>query len=188
MDTLLRRVGIYGIALAVLVTGFFLWRERVARGQVVAQTFLFTWPGDDGNVGTASSLELRWSRNAIAGTDTLSWWNAATRWTGTYPTPKVAGTADSVIVLGLPNDTVLYAAMKACDEVPNCSGFSNIAVGKTKDFVPPGRVSDLRFGALLKRLFRVREALAAEPDPPAVIQDLRTRDENPIDRLAIAGV
>jgi len=185
---MLKRFAIGALALAVLVGGFFLYRARVARGQVVSQTFLFTWPGDDGNVGTASSLELRWSRNAIAGADTLSWWNAATRWTGAYPVPKIAGTADSVIVLGLPNDTVIYAIAKVCDEVPNCSGFSNVAVGKTKDFVPPTPLGNLRFGALLERLFRPGAALAAEWAPPAAIGDLRMRDEKPIDRLAARRV
>jgi len=188
VDTFLRRVGIYGIALAVLVVTFLLWRQHVARGQVVAQTFLFTWTGDDGNVGTASSLELRWSKTAIAGIDTLSWWNAATKWAGAYPVPKVAGTPDSVIVLGLPNDTVIYAIAKVCDEVPNCSGFSNVAVGKTKDFVPPTPLGNLRFGALLERLFRPGAALAAEWAPPAAIGDLRMRDEKPIDRLAARRV
>jgi len=170
---MLKRFAIGALALAVLVGGFFLYRARVARGQVVSQTFLFTWPGDDGNVGTASSLELRWSRNAIAGADTLSWWNAATRWTGAYPVPKIAGTADSVIVLGMPSDTQIFAIVKACDEVPNCSGYSNVASGKTKDFVPPGRVTDLRLGELLGRLFRPREAMAAEWDPPAAVRNLR---------------
>jgi len=170
VDTFLRRVGIYGIALAVLVVTFLLWRQHVARGQVVAQTFFFTWTGDDGNVGTASSLELRWSKTAIAGIDTLSWWNAATKWAGAYPVPKVAGTPDSVIVLGLPNDTFLYYIAKACDEVPNCSGFSNVASGKTKDFVPPSPPGNVRLGTLLRRFLAPPPAFAREPDqvPPAV--------------------
>lgn len=170
------RLGTVLIAFAVagaIVAAVFFWRAHVARGQVVSQTFLFTWSGDDGDVGTASSLELRWSRNAIAGTDTLSWWNAATRWTGAYPVPKIAGTPDSVIVLGMPSDTQIYAIAKVCDEVPNCSGYSNVASGKTKDFVPPGRVSDLRLGELLRHLFRPREAMAAEWDPPAAVRNLR---------------
>lgn len=137
-----KRICIVALALVVLVVGVSLWRQ--ARGQTVAQTLLFTWPGDDGNVGTCAGLELRWSRNTIAGTDTLSWWNAATRFTGTYPVPRVAGTADSVQVTGLPSDSQLYAIVRAFDEVPNLSGFSNVAAFRTPDFIPPGRIQDLR--------------------------------------------
>ncbi len=131
------------LLLAAIGAGLVLWSVR-ARGQTVAQAMLFTWPGDDGNVGTCAGLELRWSRNPVAGTDTLSWWNAATRFTGTYPVPKIAGTADSVIVVGLPSGAQLYANMRAFDEVPNWSGFSNMAAFQTPDFVPPGRIQDLR--------------------------------------------
>jgi len=157
-------------AAGLLFAAWLFWSAEVARSQVVAQTILFTWPGDDGNVGTASSLDLRWSRNAIVGADTLSWWNAATKFTGTYPVPKIAGTPDSVIVLGLPNDTFLYYIAKACDEVPNCSGFSNVASGKTKDFVPPSPPGNVRLGTLLRRFLAPPPAFAREPDqvPPAV--------------------
>lgn len=165
------------VLLLLVVGGAVLWLlvSKPGESQVVSQTFTFTWPGDDGMTGTASSLELRWSTAAIVGTDTLSWWNAATRWAGAYPVPKVAGTPDSVIVTGLPNDTVVYAVAKACDEVPNCSGFSNVAVGKTKDFVPPAPPQNLRFGLW----FRPSEAMAAELSSPAVIRDLRM---GPLDR------
>lgn len=131
------------VVIGSLVGGPFFWRD-VVRGQTVSQTLLFTWPGDDGDVGTCAGLDLRWSRNTIAGTDTLSWWNAATRFTGTYPVPRVAGTADSVQVTGLPSDTQLYAIVRAFDEVPNLSGFSNVAAFRTPDFIPPGRIQDLR--------------------------------------------
>src|SRR6267154_566287 len=89
----------------------------------------WTAPGDDGNTGTASSYEMRYSENAV-GADTSAWWAAATS-VGTMPPPLRAGTRESFIVAGLPAATTLYFAIRASDEVPNVSGFSNLARKQT---------------------------------------------------------
>ena len=47
-------------------------------------TLSWTAPGDDGTVGRATSYEMRYSDQPVAGQDTLSWWNGATS-VGTMP-------------------------------------------------------------------------------------------------------
>lgn len=132
------------IALAVIIVivlAVILVRKPEA--QTVGQTLVWTAPGDDGNVGRASQYDLRYSTAPIVGVDTLSWWNAAIQATG-EPLPGIQGTTDSLRVLGLQPSTTYRAIIKAADEVPNWSGYSNVAVFTTADLVPPARIVDLR--------------------------------------------
>jgi Fibronectin type III domain len=126
------------IGLGLLATG--------AAAQTAADssvTLLWTAPGDDGNVGTASQYALRYRTVPISGTDTLTWWNAATPASG-LPTPRPAGSTDSVTVRSLQPLTTYYFIIRAADEVPNWSGFSNVAVKTTSgDATPPAAVADL---------------------------------------------
>lgn len=117
---------------------------NASKAQAVSVTMLWTAPGDDGSSGRASQYDLRYSTAAISGTDTLSWWNAATKVLSGLPSPGVSGTTDSVQVLGLSPSTTYRFILKAADEVPNWSGYSNVAVVITPDQVAPGRVTDLR--------------------------------------------
>ena len=105
-------------------------------------TLLWTAPGDDGNVGRATLYDLRYSTAPIVGTDTLGWWNAATLAVG-EPAPSPAGQTDSVRVLGLQPSTTYRFIIRAADEVPNWSGFSNVAIATTQDLVPPASIRDL---------------------------------------------
>jgi hypothetical protein len=95
-----------------------------------ADSVVLAWTatGDDGNSGRASSYEMRYSENPVAA-DTAAWWASATS-AGTMPAPLLAGTRESFIVAGLATATY-YFAIRASDEVPNVSGFSNIAVKQT---------------------------------------------------------
>ncbi len=117
-----------------------------AFGQTAADsTLTLTWtaPGDDGTVGRATTYDLRYSKTAISGTDTLTWWNAATRATG-LPAPSPAGSKDSCKVNGLTPLTTYYFIIKTADEVPNWSGYSNLAVKTTTgDTTPPAAIADL---------------------------------------------
>lgn len=107
----------------------------------------WTAPGDDGTTGTATQYALRYRTVPITGTDTLSWWNAATPVTG-LPVPRVAGSTDSVRVRGLIPSTTYYFILRTADEVPNWSGFSNFAgVTTTGDLVPPAAIADLAITA-----------------------------------------
>lgn len=106
-------------------------------------TLLWTAPGDDGDVGTASQYDLRYRTTPISGTDTLTWWNGATPVTG-LPTPHPAGSTDSMVVRGLQPLTTYYFIIRAADEVPNWSGFSNVATKTTSgDATPPAAIADL---------------------------------------------
>jgi hypothetical protein len=116
-----------------------------ARGQTTTTsvTMLFTATGDDGSVGQASRYDLRVSTTAV-GTDTLSWWNAATVVNLAGKVPSAPGTADSVSVPNLVPGTRYYAILRVGDEVPNWSGYSNVAIIDLRDLVAPSRVADLR--------------------------------------------
>lgn len=94
-------------------------------------TLEWTAPGDDGLVGQASGYDLRFSTNAISGTDTLTWWNNASSATA-LPSPSPAGSTDQAQVTGLSYDTQYYFIIRARDEAWNWSGFSNVA----SHFVP----------------------------------------------------
>ena len=106
-------------------------------------TMQWTATGDDGTIGTASAYDLRYRTVGISGTDTLSWWNAATRVTP-LPVPRASGATDSVRVTGLTPLTTYYFVLRVADEVPNWSGFSNVAVKATSgDLTAPASVADL---------------------------------------------
>ncbi|MCK5475193.1 MAG: fibronectin type III domain-containing protein, partial [Candidatus Pacebacteria bacterium] len=83
-----------------------------------------TWtaPGDDGNSGTATLYDVRYSATAIANdTD----FNNATEATG-EPSPSVAGLSENLIITGLIPETPYYFAIKTSDEIPNVSELSNV--------------------------------------------------------------
>ena len=100
-------------------------------------------PGDDGNTGTATTYALRYRTTAISGTDTLSWWNGATT-VSNLPAPAVAGTTQSVVVRALSRSQTYYFLLRTADEVPNWSGFSNLAIKlPSVDGTPPAAITDL---------------------------------------------
>lgn len=108
-----------------------------------AAPITLTWssPGDDGNVGTASQYDLRYATAPLIGTDTTAYWSGMTQVTG-EPVPLIAGTTQSWSG-DLPVGTY-YWLIRTADEVPNWSGFSNIAVKVVSDQSPPSRIMDLR--------------------------------------------
>jgi hypothetical protein len=97
-----------------------------------AESLLLSWtaPGDDGTSGRASTYELRYAQSPVSGTDTTSWWSAASSVPG-MPAPGPSGTRESFIVDGLAPGTTYYFVLRTADEVPNVSGFSNISVRQT---------------------------------------------------------
>ncbi|HEY6573241.1 MAG TPA: fibronectin type III domain-containing protein [Candidatus Eisenbacteria bacterium] len=103
----------------------------------------WTAPGDDGNTGRATSYDLRYRTVSVSGTDTLSWWNSATQVSG-EPVPGTAGSTDSLRVRGLTPLTTYYFIIRAADEVPNWSGYSNVASKTTTgDTTPPAAITTL---------------------------------------------
>ncbi len=104
-------------------------------------TLAWTAPGDDGNSGTASLYDIRYSTSNI----TTSNWNSATQ-CNDEPSPKVAGSSESFTVTALSSHTKYYFALKTADEVPNWSGLSNVDTARTSpppDTIPPASVTDL---------------------------------------------
>ncbi len=142
-----RRASAARLLLSFLVTLGALLLPYVATAQTSADstvTLLWTATGDDGSVGTATAYDLRYRSVGITGTDTLSWWSAATRVTG-LPVPHASGATDSMQVRGLTPSTTYYFVLRVADEVPNWSGYSNVSVKSTPsgDLTPPSAVADL---------------------------------------------
>ncbi len=116
-------------------------------------TLRWTAPGDDWNEGRASQYDLRFSTSPISGADSVSWWNSSKTVTCTgLPAPAAPGATDSFVVSGLVPGRTYYFVMRAADEVPNWSYFSNVAIVTTSslpdtslpgDDSPPAPVAGL---------------------------------------------
>ncbi|MBM3242075.1 T9SS type A sorting domain-containing protein [Candidatus Poribacteria bacterium] len=106
-----------------------------------ANSITLTWtaPGDDGNVGQATTYDIRYSMAEI----TEENWDAATPCEG-EPLPKPAGEPETFTVPDLSPCTTYYFALKTADEVPNWSELSNVPTGKTSGDVGAinGHVTD----------------------------------------------
>lgn len=89
-------------------------------------TLTWTAPGDDGNVKTATSFDIRYSTSLI----TEANWASATQVSG-EPSPATPGTVQSMIVSGLTNYTTYYFAIKTIDDASNISDISNVPSLKT---------------------------------------------------------
>lgn len=94
----------------------------------------WTSPGDDGNIGTATTYVL--------GYDVIDFiWPPSFFATG-MPAPLVSGTVQDVWIEGLLPGTEYWAAMVTQDEVPNESGVSNMVNFTTPDMpdtIPPAQ-------------------------------------------------
>lgn len=138
------RTGLGRAVFGAVVIGLLLARGAGAQTSADSSlTVAWTTPGDDGTTGTASAYDLRYRTTPVVGTDTLSWWNAATRVSG-LAAPRPAGSTDSVRVRGLTPLTTYYFILRTADEVPNVSAYSNIGSMTTSgDTAPPGGIADL---------------------------------------------
>jgi hypothetical protein len=87
-------------------------------------------PGDDGNVGNATTYDIRYSTSPI----TEANWPTASQCTG-EPTPQLAGSLETFVVPSLAQSTTYYFALKTADEVPNWSALSNVVQGVTWDYI-----------------------------------------------------
>lgn len=110
----------------------------VSQTTTQCQKLIFTVKGDDGSFGQASAYDVRWSYTVI----TAASFATATRFNTTKP-PKAPGTIDTIVVTGLPSDTLLYFAVKTGDEQNNWSTLSNVISFRTPDITPPGPITDL---------------------------------------------
>jgi Leucine-rich repeat (LRR) protein len=94
-------------------------------------TLAWTAVGDDTTTGTATSYDLRYSKDPIGWTD----WEDATQ-VPDEPVPAPSGTAEQMEIQGLVDGSTYYFGMKVFDEEGNWQGISNV-VGVTcyDDFV-----------------------------------------------------
>lgn len=86
-------------------------------------TLTWTAPGDDGNQGTATQYDIRYSASPIT---TETEWSAANQ-TSNIPSPQSAGSSEILIVTDSIPSTGCFFALKTSDEIPNWSGLSNCA-------------------------------------------------------------
>jgi hypothetical protein len=109
------------IALSISLLTF-----KVSLASAAFATLAWTSPRD---VGTSqvTAYDLRISTNAILGTDTLSWWNGATRIPMAAMKPKAPGSAESIVLAALVDGTKYYAMLRSADAMQNWSPFSNVA-------------------------------------------------------------
>ena len=89
-------------------------------------TLTWTATGDDGNVGTANSYDVRYSTSPI--TD-ANWGNAAKA--TNEPKPQASGNMETFKVTGLASNTTYYFALKVIDNAGNPSALSNVVSGTT---------------------------------------------------------
>ena len=121
-----------------------------AHAQVVRDTLKWTAPGDDGAVGTATVYDMRYSTtrpDSSSQSSMLAWWNAANVIAG-LPAPLVGGTKQSTVVApvgGFMLGPTYYFVLRTADEIPNWSGYSNVAWRSwpAPDVIPPAAVTDL---------------------------------------------
>jgi len=90
-------------------------------------SLVWTSPGGDGNRGTASTYDIRYSTEPITEGNE---WDKAFQCEG-EPTPQPAGNMEAFSVTGLVPSTTYYFALKSADGVPNWSRLSKCAVGNT---------------------------------------------------------
>ena len=126
-----RRLSVCAASNAILVSfvsvvSFISFVSTSKQASAASATVLWTAPGDDGMAGRASQYALRISASPISGTDTTSWWNAATIVNTAGTIPGISGSLDSLVLTGLTSGTRYYAIVRTADEVPNWSRFSNV--------------------------------------------------------------
>jgi hypothetical protein len=97
-------------------------------------TIVWTAPGDDGQVGTATRYDVRLSTAAINAANFAS----APALTG-VPAPLVASSSQVMSLTGLTPGTAYWCAMKTVDDAGNWSGISNIV-----QFTTPAVTDDVR--------------------------------------------
>jgi hypothetical protein len=112
------------LSLAALVLSLFITARPASAAYA---TLAWTSPGDNGGSARVYYYDLRISANAITGTDTLSWWNAATKIPMTGKTPLAPGSPESILLNGLVNGAKYYAILRSADSQLNWSRYSNVA-------------------------------------------------------------
>lgn len=138
-----------------------------------ADTLILIWtaPGDDGNLGTATAYEMRMAQFPI---DDGNWGTASL--VGGLPNPTPNGTRQQVVVRGLTRGQTYWFAIKAVDDNSNWSGLSNVlrwdwVLDTTAPLAPLG-VTARREGSVRD----VRVSWNASPEPDLAGYSVYRRD------------
>src|SRR5438552_7383928 len=107
-----------------LVTSLFVFRVDPASAGYV--TLAWTSPTDQ-PTGRVSAYDLRIGTLALSGTDTLSWWNKATKIDMSNKIPAAPGQGESILLGGLVMGVHYYAILRSGDATQTWSSFANIA-------------------------------------------------------------
>lgn len=99
---------------------------RVTQREKYSIALQWVAPGDDEDIGQATSYDLRYSTSMITDEN----WDNATQVEG-ESAPKPGGEDDFLVVKELSQATTYYFAIKSEDEAANVSGLSNISSGST---------------------------------------------------------
>ncbi len=101
---------------------------NLSAGSPGSNSIVLSWtaPGDDGDSGTATRYDVRYSTATITDAN----WSSATEATG-ESTPQGAGASETLTVSGLTHSTGYYFAIKTTDDNSNTSALSNIASATT---------------------------------------------------------
>lgn len=129
--------------------------------------FRLSWTasGDDGTTGTAHHVELRWSRS-------MSGLLLAPNVVPNPPAPAPAGTHETFLLTGLPEDAVVYVLCLVVDEAGLLSPFSNVVGART----PPGATAE---GEAL-------DGLGLRVDPDFDVADLNEAQRLWYERLQVS--
>ena len=112
----------------------------IAHAQQDSVVVRWSAPGDDGNVGTAATYDLRVSAAPITAGNFASALSVPN-----LPAPATAGTAQGVTVLGLVRGTTYYFAIRTADDQSNWSPVSPATRWDWNiDTAPPAAPSGLR--------------------------------------------
>jgi subtilisin family serine protease len=130
----------------------------LAAGGTLSNSVFLAWTatGDDGEIGSACTYDLRYSTSPL---DEASF-AGADRASGVSG-PRPPGTAESTEVVGLQAETDYYFAVKAVDEQGNAGPISNIAMATT-DLPPTVHTSPSSFTVNLHRNQSAVESLAVQ--------------------------
>jgi hypothetical protein len=127
--------------LLLLMLGSVLTSPVPATGAELMVTF--TAPGDDGDVGTCAAYLVYYSTRPFDSSDVDALVASGEVDTARFcPMPSIAGSAETCVLTSLLTDTEYWAAIKAVDEVGNWSPLSNVVQARTRDMLPPERITD----------------------------------------------
>jgi hypothetical protein len=118
-----------------------MWVDE-AQSSVDEVKLTWTAPGDSGNVGTATSYDIRHQVMPFVATNCSGFdYGTAVPVSG-EPAPSAAGSAQTVTVDGLSGETKYCFGLRTLDEAGNPSGLSNLPLVMTAA-VPPSPVTTL---------------------------------------------